>query len=419
MDNYRLCEFLAANKDVEYLRILLVDFSGVRVAHYVPVPRCPQFAYGDDNLDIPETNMCKSLRTCGFQPKHATVMACVGDDAHAYRPCSKCPRTLMIDAVEELEVACGTILLLGFDIEVVLLDQDDVVVGPEDGLYVSMSMAHYQTLDLVEEIKHALEIADINIHHFQMKGNNKYEFALAPEPALKAVDSLILAQEIIRTISARFGIKATMTPKPAPLAMDHRGHTMRSVTHNGLHLRILLDHPRSLPKEDFILAGLLSHMPSLCAFGMASYDSYWGPTSQMARDVDDFGTILSYLPVRKSRNGYYELRIMDSTANPYLFVSAVLHAALDGFENFKDLHWSSSQSTISELDNDAKRHRWMTDHMPASLEKALEHLKRDKTLEDRLGRSLVQIYIHLKEQEVQVFERYDDEERRLKFLEYF
>ena len=57
-----------------------------------------------------------------------------------------------------------------------------------------------QTLDIVEEILDNLKDSSIHIYHFHTETHDQIEFALSPEPLLLAIDSLILAQETIRTV---------------------------------------------------------------------------------------------------------------------------------------------------------------------------------------------------------------------------
>jgi glutamine synthetase len=97
----------------------------------------------------------------------------------------------------------------------------------------------------------------------------------------------------------------------------------------GLHLHISVDTLRH-DQADSFLAGILGHMSSLCAFGMANYDGYVRSASDAAGAWIGFGTDNRDLPVRKISDCHWELRIMDSTANPYLFTAVVLLAALDG-----------------------------------------------------------------------------------------
>ena len=181
-----------------------------------------------------------------------------------------------------------------------------------------------QTLDMIEEILDDLKESSTNIHHFHTETHDQIEFALSPESPLEAVDSLVLAQETIRTVFTRHNIKATMTPKPV---LD--GPT------NGIHLHMSVDMLRPPLTEKF-LAGILNSMQSLCAFGMANFDGYVRTAGGAAGAWIGFGTENRDLPVRKISEQHWEIRMMDSTSNPYLFTAAVLLAGTSGLSEKVD-----------------------------------------------------------------------------------
>lgn len=149
-------------------------------------------------------------------------------------------------------------------------------------------------MDIVEEILRCLTASSINIHHFHTETHDQIEFALGPEPLLDAIDSLILAQETIRTVFIRHNIKATMTPKPL---LD--GPT------NGIHLHMSVDKLAPLHTDHF-LEGIMNHISSLCAFGMANFDGYVRTAKDAAGAWIGFGTENRDLPVRKINEQHWE-----------------------------------------------------------------------------------------------------------------
>lgn len=157
-----------------------------------------------------------------------------------------------------------TKVLVGFEIELMLLDQNSEPLNQLDRLnsYQTTNGLRGQTLDIVEEILDDLKASSIDIHHFHTETQDQIEFALRPEPPLEAIDSLVIAQETIRTVFTRHNIKATMTPKPLLV-----GPT------NGIHLHVSFDQI-SQPHTDIFLVGIMNHMKTLCAFGMANFDGY-------------------------------------------------------------------------------------------------------------------------------------------------
>ncbi|KAI6088623.1 glutamine synthetase [Hypoxylon rubiginosum] len=433
-DEEKLKEFLQANDSIKFIRLQWIDFSGVLRARFVPVARCLRIASGSEDVRLAQNSMLipistaprifslsdyhetwylrpdwSSLRLCGFKAGHAAVMSFV-DQKDAETRFDKCPRMLLVQAVEQLEQKWGTKVLVGFEIEFVLLDESNNVVKPMDRLngYSRTAGLRAETLDLVEEIVDALEKSSINIHHFHAEVQDQLEIALAPESPFEAIDSLVMAQEAIRTICVRRNIKATMTPKPTLAGPS-----------NGLHLHLSLSKPEEVAANDF-LAGVLSHMGSLCAFGMANYDSYVRSAGDAAGAWVGFGTDNRDLPVRKIGDCHWEFRMMDSTANPYLFVAVVLLAGLDGLKKETELAWKDCKFFPHLMDNEWRIEYGMDKRMPGTLKETLNHLKGDAAVKTwMMAEDLLKWYVSVKDKEVEEFEKIPDEQRRLRFLEYF
>ncbi|KAI1768525.1 glutamine synthetase [Hypoxylon sp. FL1150] len=427
----KLKDFLDANDSVKYIRLQWVDFSGVLRARFVPAARCLRIASGSEKVCLAQNSMVmpistapkifslsdyhetwylrpdwSSLRRCGFKAGHAAVMSFV-DQKDSKAQFDKCPRMLLAQAVEFLEKEWNTEVLIGFEIQFVLLDKSNNLDEPlEENLndYSRTAGLRGETLDLVEEIVDALEQSSIGIRHFHAEVQDQLEIALAHDFPLGAVDSLVMAQEAIREICVRRGLKATMTPKPTLTGPS-----------NGLHLHLPLNKPEYVVADHFI-AGVLNHMGSLCAFGMANYDSY---DSSVAGAWIGFGTDNRDLPVRKVGDCYWEFRMMDSTANPYLFTAGVLIAGLDGLEKKTELTWKDCKLFPRLMKKKVRAEYGMNKRMPGTLEEALDHLKGDAAMTTGVAEALLKCYISVKDKEVEQFEMMSEEECQLRFLKHF
>lgn len=426
-------DFLKTNGSIKYIRLQWMDYSGVLRARFVPTDRCLRIASGHENACMVQAGMLvpistaprifsisdyhetwflrpdwSSLRVCGFKPDHAAVMSFV-DQNDAKERFDKCPRNLLVRALERLEKNWGAKVLLGFEIEFVLLDESNNVTRRLDRLngYSRIAGLRAETLDLIEEIVEALKLSAVSIHQFHAEAGEQLEIALAPESALKAVDSLVLAQETIRTICVRRGIKATMTPKPV-LGGDA----------NGIHVHLSLDKLDGTVAGNF-LAGVLQHMTSLCAFGMANYDGYDRSVADCAGEWIGYGTDNRDLPVRKVSHLHWEIRIMDGTANPYLFTACVLLAALDGLESKTELSWRDLTIFPHLLDEKKRIGYGINKHMPVTFAEALDALRNDTVLKTQIGEDLLKWYLHVKDKDVEEFGKMTEEQRRLCFLGYF
>ncbi|KPM39092.1 hypothetical protein AK830_g7470 [Neonectria ditissima] len=432
-DEEDLEEFLQVNSETAYIRLQWIDFSGVLRTRFLPAARCLQIARGYEDYHVPQVSMItpistaprcfptgndvetwvlrpdwSSLRICGFRQTHASAM-CFLQRKGVMDPYGMCPRTVVYSAIKGLERQWGTLVMGGFEIEVMLLDPDFQPLNQPDRLssYQTTAGLRGETLQIIEDIVDNLKDSSIDVHHFHTETQNQIEIALRPEPLLDAIDSLVLAQETIRTVFIQRNIKAAMAPKPLL-----KGPT------NGIHMHLSLDTTLAQPYADHFLAGTLSHVPSLCAFGMANFDGYVRTTKDAAGEWIGFGTENRDLPVRKVNNHHWEFRMMDGTSNPYLFAAAVLLAGSDGLSERAELTWKDCRGFPHSLD-EAGRAEYQLERMPNSLHEALESLKVDSVLRTWMPKSLMRSYISLKEKEVEVFKTMPDDERRLRFLEYF
>ena len=429
----KLEKFLQENHWTKYIRLQWIDYSGVLRARFVPVARCVQIAQENEDYLLPQVSMIipvstaprcfpsgndletwvlrpdwSSLRGCGFRPSHASVM-CFVEHKEAQETYDKCPRMLLSRALERLEREWGTKVLAGFEIEFMLLDQNSQPLNQLDRLnsYQTTAGLRGQTLDMVEEILDCLKKSAINIYHFHTETHDQIEIALSPEPLLEAIDSFILAQEAIRTVFIKHNIRATMTPKPLL-----EGPT------NGVHLHMSVDKLATPHTENF-LAGILNHMRSLCAFGMANFDGYVRIVKDAAGAWVGFGTENRDLPVRKISEQHWEFRMMDCTSNPFLFAAAVLLAGLSGLGEQVNLAWEDCKVFPHSLDEGERAKYRLNKRMPSSLHEALESLKADAAMKTWISEDLLNSYILVKEKEVEAFQKMTDDQRRLRFLEYF
>ncbi|EEP78976.1 predicted protein [Uncinocarpus reesii 1704] len=418
-DKEKLEHFLQTNRHIKYIRVQWIDYSGVLRARFVPVERCLRIANGDETIHLAQNSMLipistapkifplsdhhetwdlrpdwSSLRPCGFLNNHATVMSFV-DQQEAETRFDKCPRMRLVQALKRLEHEWGAKVKIGFEIEFMLFGSDNNRIRPMDRLngYSRTAGLRASTMNLVDEILNALERSSIRIHHFHAEIEDQLEIALAPEPALDAVDSLVLAQETIRTPCLS-----------GPL--------------NGLHLHLSLDKIEGALPDNF-LAGVLDHMNALCAFGMANYDGYVRSSNDAAGAWIGFGTDNRDMPVRKISDCRWEFRMMDGTSNPYLFAAVVLYAGLDGLAKKTELRWKDCTFFPHLMTEEMRVEHGMDVPMPVSLRGALDCLKKDTAVAAWIGDDLLKWYMSVKEKEVEEFSKMHDDQRRIRFLEYF
>jgi glutamine synthetase len=202
-------------------------------------------------------------------------------------------------------------------------------------------------------------------------------------PPIEAVDALMQAQEAIRTIYVRHGLKATLTSKP-----------VFNGPQNGCHMHLSMNTANN---ADSFLAGILQKMTALCAFGMPNFDSYVRVTDDGAGLWIGFGTENRDLPIRKITEEHWELPFADSTANFYLFIAAVLAAGSAGISQARHLVWKDCSVSIEKFNDVELATYGIVERMPHSLRLSLDKVKCDKGIEGWVGRDMFTQCLDVKE----------------------
>ncbi|CAG9945989.1 unnamed protein product [Clonostachys rosea f. rosea IK726] len=430
-----LTEFLKERPNLRFIRLQWIDYSGVLRARIITPERCLQIARGADICTLSQNCMVipistapkcwpdgieewhllpdwDSLIVCGFSPSHASVMCFTSCD-NLENPLARCPRFALCQSLEVFDVLFGEHhILMGFEIEFVFLDETytplqslDQTVG-----YSMLSGLRGKNLDIIETIMDSLIASGIDVHHFHVEAVHQYEIALSALPPLRAIDSLIMAMETIRTQALRHGVRATVTPSP-----------VLSGPMSGIHAHFSINP--NPPNSSSFLSGVLARMKSLCAFGLSNYDSYCRIAPDCAGEWIAWGTGNKDLPIRQVHPGRWEFRFLDATANAYLFTSAIISAGIDGMKTGLVLEMKDCTVVPSALGSeevDVKlRDVGVTDRMPKTLQESLEAAKADHEIIKWIGRELHNQYIRVKEKEAEYFLKMTTDERRRKFLDYF
>jgi glutamine synthetase len=425
-----LNRFLAANPFTEYFRFQWVDYSGISHAKVIPKAHCVEIATNESRLFLPQNCLIvpistapecfpsgpqrwelsadwSSLRVCGFKPNHATVMCFLTQvEPQLGTPFEKCPRTALGRVLDSF--AGGPEILVGYEIEFVLLDQNSNIAKSLDRVtgFASMAGLRGERLLLMEEICNALQKSGIRVHDFHSEVPDQLEIVLRPASPMEAIDSLMLAQETIRTVAIAHGVKASMAPRP-----------VFNGPQNGLHTHISLNPP-SDHTEPF-LQGVLESFKPVCAFGMPNVDSYVRVTDDGAGCFIGWGTENRDLPIRRIKASHLEFRFVDATANQYLFLAALLSSGLEGMQTRAELRYKDCMEFQENLTPQKLREFGMSEKMPNRLHDTIEALKRCEKMRGWLGESLLTQYIQVKEKELEKWEHVSDEERRQKFLLFF
>ncbi len=202
-------------------------------------------------------------------------------------------------------------------------------------------------------------------HHHEVGSKGQMEIELLLEPLVKAADNLFLAKYLLKSLAKKHNKWITFMPKPF---LGEPGNGLHLHQYLGKKGHSLFCDPKSKSKLSQLclsyIGGILNHSRALCAFTNPSTNSYKRLIPGFeAPTYTDFalGSRSSAIRVpayiRNKNELDIEYRIPDATSNPYLAMSAVLLAGMDGIENKtkadrKEKLPTNSYEAINALKND-------------------------------------------------------------------
>lgn len=237
------------------------------------------------------------------------------------------PRPILAKTVSKAEKEVGLTFLIGLELEFSLLQKNELIPPPEQqlGLHNSSILDRSQYWPILNQITVALAEVGINIIELHKEyATSQFEIALPPLPPVEAVDTVVYVKETVKDIAWQHGLRATFYPDP---------FTKDNPIKSGGHIHISANPTKGNTNFDFkkFLGGLVSHVPALCAIGMAQVDSY----SRAQEGLFGVGNFVGWgsnnreMPIRLITKNHWEIRFNDATSNPYAMVAAIIGAGLD------------------------------------------------------------------------------------------
>ncbi|MFN9718561.1 MAG: type I glutamate--ammonia ligase [Planctomycetota bacterium] len=236
--------------------------------------------------------------------------------------------------------------------------------------------------DLRTEIMMLLEDSGIRTEgqHHEVASGGQCEVDLKSDTLVRISDKLVRLKYIVRNVAHQHGKTATFMPKPL---FNDNG--------SGLHMTLSLfrDHRALFAGSGygglsetamFAMGGILQHAPALMAFCCPTTNSYKRLTPGFEAPVN---LAYSYrnrsaairIPANSGDESQrrFEFRCPDSSCNPYLAMSAILMAMLDGIQS----RTSPGRPQDKDLYDLAPEERQGLVGTPSSLEASLDALEKD------------------------------------------
>jgi glutamine synthetase len=304
-----------------------------------------------------------------------------------------CPRDFLRRAVKQLDESAGLRLVAAFE-------QEFLYTGTSERAGDAYALAAFRRQGTFGEIfMAALRAAGVIPDTFLAEyGARQYEVTVMPQPALTAADHAVITREMARATAHRLGHRVIFSPKPDPDLVGNGVHVhMSFVDAAGRPVTHAAGEPMDLSKPArHFFAGVLHHMPAICAVTAPSPVSYlrltpnaWAPTViDLVRQ--DRGASLRICPVfaaataeETARQFHVEFRVTDAAASPYLALGAVIFAGVDGIRRQLPLPSGSAPA------------------LPRSLPEALDRLAASETVGGWFGPTHLDAYMRFKRVEAE------------------
>ena len=224
----------------------------------------------------------------------------------------------------------------------------------------------------------------VKYHHHEV-GAAQVEIEVLHNTLLASADAVMLMKYLIKNIAYQSGKVATFMPKPLYQQAGSGMHVHQYLSDGKTSLFYDKDGYAGLSQLALnYIGGLLKHGPALLAFTNPSTNSYKRLIPGYEAPVNLFyaaanRTAAVRIPmydVNKQR-ARIEFRPPDATCNPYLALSAMLMAGLDGIENKIDPAAEGFGPFDIDIAEMPEHQRADIKTLPNSLEDALDALRDD------------------------------------------
>jgi len=436
-------KFLKDN-NVKYILAQFVNIHGVAKTKSVPVAHLDEIltvgagfaafaigglGIGPDGPDYMAVGDLSTLSLVPWQPGYARIV-CVGHVNGKPHPYDT--RHILQTQVDRLKRK-GWTMYTGLEPEFSLLKRnaDGSIVPGEDSDTLEKPCYDYKGMSrnrvFLERLSESLIECGLDVYQIDHEdANGQFEINYTYTDCLTSADHFILVKMAASEIAHDMGLICSFMPKP-----------FANRPGNGMHQHISLsDGKRNLfeDKSDRrgmglsklayqFGAGILAHAPALTALCAPTVNSYkrlvvggsltgatWAP-AYISYGNNNRSTLL------RVPYGRLEMRLPDTSCNPYLATAAIIAAGLDGIERNLDPgephNFNIYNLTYEELERENIK------ILPQNLSLALDSLELDETIVTALGTDFTKEFVEHKRNEWLEYQRHVSDWEVKRYIEFF
>ena len=372
-------------------------FDGSSIEGFVRIEESDMYLYPD--LD--------SLMIFPWRPKPGKVARLICDVYTPERkPFEGDPRYILRKVIQEA-ADMGYTFNVGPECEFFLFHTDEMgrptTITHEQAGYFDLGPT-----DLGENIRRDMVLTledmgfEIEASHHEV-GPAQHEIDFKYDEALAAADDIMTFKLAVKTVAKRYGLYATFLPKPAYGKAGSGMHVNMSLSKDGKNIFADKNDKNGLSETAYnFIAGILEHIKGMTIITNPIVNSYkrlvegYEAPVYIAWSAKNRSPLIR-VPVARGSSTRTELRSPDPSCNPYLALAVCLAAGLDGIKR-KLTPPESVDCNIYAMSEEEKAANNIG-KLPKNLSEALEEFKKDKFIQDVLGKHLSSKYIEAKEKE--------------------
>ncbi|MDI6639245.1 MAG: type I glutamate--ammonia ligase [Methanocellales archaeon] len=412
--------------NVRFVRLQFTDIMGVVKNVAIPVSQLEKALEGELMFDgssiegfvrIEESDMFlrpdpSTFTVFPWKPNDVTVARLMCD---VYNPDGEpfegCPRNNLKRVIKEAE-KMGFTMNVGPEAEFFLFlrDQNGSVTTKthDQGSYFDLSpvdLGENARRDMVltlEQMGFEIEAS----HHEVAPGQHEIDFKHAN--ALTTADNLITFKFIVRIIAQRHDLHATFMPKPLFGEYGSGMHTHQSLFAGKKNAFYDPDAPYQLSETAMhYMGGLLAHARGMTAITNPLINSYKRLVPGYEAPIhiawsEQNRSPLVRVPARRGVGTRVELRSPDPSCNPYLALSVMLKAGLDGIKNKIDPGEPINRNIFAM--SEKEREKLGIGILPKDLKEALDELAKDEVIKSALSKHIYEHFVEAKRTEWSLYQ---------------
>jgi glutamine synthetase len=332
-----------------------------------------------------------TLKILPYAERHAQVLSdmVISETGKVWE---HCPRGFLRRQIEKLAEK-DLILQAALENEFFLLRKTaEGILEPADETVFSATGSMNLHHAFINDVADALIAQGVEVEgYYPESGPGQQEVNVRYVEALQAADQQIVYRETTRGVATQHGMIASFLPKILEDKAGSGCHINFSLWREGANISGDPQQDTGISREaGAFIAGILDHLPALCAITIPSKTSYrrirphfwagafrsWGYQNREAA-----------VRVCKNKEGTQASRIefktADATANPYLALGALIAAGLDGLQ--RNLELPEEVTVDPGLIAEELRNAKGIDLLPQNLGEALDAFHKNDVLQEALG----------------------------------